>query len=164
MVHESSKHRRTRVIRGHRVGARGAISVSCTAAIFDHAASAILLTRRSDNGQWCLPGGRIEPGETVWEACQREIREETGLETSFVRLIGIYSSPDWLIEYPSGDRIQAVSCFFDVRVTSGIPALSDETTELRYFTRDECAALDLLENHVERIHDAFIARQLPFVK
>ncbi len=36
------------------------------------------LTRRADNGQWCLPGGHVDPGETVAESCRREVEEETG--------------------------------------------------------------------------------------
>jgi 8-oxo-dGTP pyrophosphatase MutT (NUDIX family) len=39
----------------------------------------LLLTKRSDNGQWCLPGGGIDPGERPAEAAEREVLEETGL-------------------------------------------------------------------------------------
>jgi RimJ/RimL family protein N-acetyltransferase/8-oxo-dGTP pyrophosphatase MutT (NUDIX family) len=149
---------RTRVIHGERVGGHGVIRAGCTAAIFNADRSAILLTRRSDNGQWCLPGGGLEPGESAPEACQREVLEETGLQVNISRLIGIYSSPDWLIEYPDGHRVQMLACLFEAQVVSGTLSLSDETTELGYFSLAECDALDILENQRQRIHDAFEQR------
>ena len=48
----------------------------------------LLLQRRSDNGQWGLPGGSVEIGESVTEAIQREVEEETGLRVEVVRLVG----------------------------------------------------------------------------
>lgn len=55
----------------------------------------ILLTLRSDIPMWCLPGGIVEPGETVAQAAVREVREETGLDVILTHLVGIYSRPNW---------------------------------------------------------------------
>jgi 8-oxo-dGTP pyrophosphatase MutT (NUDIX family) len=54
----------------------------------------VLLTRRAESlrkhsGQIALPGGRVDPGETSWEAALREAEEETGLGREFVRLAGL---------------------------------------------------------------------------
>jgi 8-oxo-dGTP diphosphatase len=56
----------------------------------------VLLVKRSIKpyrGYWCLPGGRVEFGETVEEAVHREAKEETGLDVEIERMTGIYSDP-----------------------------------------------------------------------
>lgn len=55
----------------------------------------VLLTKRSDLPIWCLPGGHVEAGESIVEAAIREVKEETGMEVSLVRMLGVYSRPDW---------------------------------------------------------------------
>ena len=87
-----------KIVYGDRVGKQGKLTVGCTAIIFDPTRKKILLTRRQDNGRWCLPGGHMEAGENVSEACAREIWEETGLQARITRLIGIYSDPHMLLE------------------------------------------------------------------
>ena len=70
------------------------------------------------------------------------------------RLVGIYTSPDLIIEYEDGTRQQAVSMAFEVKVIGGELRLSAETTEYGYFPIDSLDALDLMEHHLERIQDA----------
>lgn len=54
----------------------------------------IVLVKRRDTGQWSLPGGLIDWGETVAMTAARELREETGLQLIKIdRLLGVYSSP-----------------------------------------------------------------------
>jgi len=56
----------------------------------------VLLVKRSIKpyrGYWCVPGGRVEFGETVEEAVHREVKEETGLDVEIERMTGIYSDP-----------------------------------------------------------------------
>ena len=53
-----------------------------------------LLVRRTDTGQWALPGGTLEWGETFRELIPRELREEAGVEVrSIGRLVGVFSHP-----------------------------------------------------------------------
>ena len=52
----------------------------------------ILLMKRSDNALWGLPGGYVEPGESVEVATEREVREETGYEIDVGRLVGVHTA------------------------------------------------------------------------
>ena len=76
----------------------------------------VLLIRRGSEpfeGQWALPGGFVEVGETLEEAAAREAEEETGLEVEILRLVGVYSDPD---RDPRGHN---VSCAFLARPAPG---------------------------------------------
>lgn len=54
-----------------------------------------VLVRRADNGEWALPGGTLEWGETLRESIVRELREEAGVASCEVgALVGVYSRPD----------------------------------------------------------------------
>ena len=69
------------------------LSVDCV--VID-ARGRVLLVRRGHppfKGMQALPGGFVEIGETVEQACRRELREETGVRARRLRLIGVYSEP-----------------------------------------------------------------------
>ena len=143
---------------GDRIGKGGTLRPGASALIFDKPTGNILLTRREDNAKWFLPGGGMDPGESAAEACIREVFEETGLEVEVKKLVGIYTSPDILVEYPDGNKIQPVAFSFEVEVTGGTLGLSDETTEVGYFTIEEMEKMDMMEHHVQRIYDALEGR------
>jgi len=98
----------------------------------------ILLMKRSDNAHWGLPGGYVEPGESVVAATQREVREETGFEIALGRLVGVYSDPHTqVIEYDGSARVHAVNlCFDAVAGASGEPTTPDEVLEVGFFGTD----------------------------
>jgi 8-oxo-dGTP diphosphatase len=70
------------------------LTVDCV--ISDAAGNIVFVKRKYDpfKGSFALPGGFVEIGETVEDACRREIREETNLELEALRLVGVYSQPD----------------------------------------------------------------------
>jgi ADP-ribose pyrophosphatase YjhB (NUDIX family) len=124
----------------------------------------VLLGRRADNGQWGLPGGNVEIGESVTAAIVREAREETGLEVAVVRLVGVYSDPAWMVvRYPDGRVVHYVNTCFECRVTRGELATCSETTALAYF---DPAALpeDTVPQHRLRIADAVSPSGGPFIR
>jgi len=80
----------------------------------------LLLQQRSDGGQWGLPGGSVEIGESVSEALSREVSEETGLRVQAGRLIGVYSDPAFQVfRYPDGRVWQYVNLCFECAIVGG---------------------------------------------
>lgn len=143
-----------KLIYGDGIGKDAKFRVSATSIIFDDAREKVLLTRRKDNNRWCLPGGGMDPGESAEETCIRETFEETGLEVSVTRLVGIYTSPNVIIEYEDGNRWQSVGINFEAAVLGGEMRKTEEAIDLGYFRVDSLGDLDLMENQMERIQDA----------
>src|SRR5688500_10713755 len=134
----------TKVVFGERIGREGTVRPGCSAVILDETRQKVLLTRRADNGQWCLPSGGMDPGESAAEACVREVWEETGLRVRLIRLTGVYSDPHQLMIYPDGNKVQHVTLNFEAEVIGGVLGLSEETTEFGYFSLDEAANMDII--------------------
>ena len=132
------------------------LQVGCSATIFRCNYRGVLLTQRKDNGQWCLPGGRFDVGESVSEGCEREVEEETGLIVRVVRLTGVYSNKNNLIIYPDGNIVQAISMNFDCQVIGGEIKISDETLDVRWFTVSNAITMGLFHEHSRRIREAII--------
>lgn len=123
----------------------------------------ILLVQRSDNAHWGLPGGYVEPGESVVEATRREVREETGFEIEVGRLVGVYSDPaTQVIEYPDRSRVQAVNlCFEAVAGREGLPTTPEEVLD-RGFHPVRALPRPFVPIHEMRLADAEAAgREVP---
>lgn len=101
----------------------------------------VLLVRHSLLKKWQLPGGVQEIGEAIQQTAEREIREELGLDLRASRLIGIYSGPQWIVEYPDGSRTQQLTFFFlmESKLTP-IRFQDDEIAAYRFFAPDEIPA------------------------
>ena len=153
----------TQIIYGERIARQGKIRLGCSAAIFDEQRR-VLLTKRLDNGQWCLPSGGLEPGESAAEACEREVFEETGLRVRVKRLVGVYSHPDQLSIYPDGNKVQIVALHFEAETVGGELGLSDETSDFGYFTMEEVDGLEMLGRHRERIVDTLANQREAFIR
>jgi ADP-ribose pyrophosphatase YjhB (NUDIX family) len=153
-----------KIIYGERISKLGKITLGCSAAIFDSTRQKVLLTRRTDNGRWCLPGGRMDAGEDAAEACVREVLEETGLHVRIERLIGVYSNPHFIIEYADGERCHSVALHFEATSIAGTLSISEETTEYGYYSLNEIASMDVMEHHLKRIQDSFISQTSAFIR
>ena len=153
----------TQILYGDRIAKQGKIRLGCSAAIFDKDGR-VLLTKRQDNGQWCLPSGGVEPGESVAEGCEREVFEETGLKVRVKRFVGVYSHPDQLVIYPDGNKVQIVALHFEAEVTGGELGLSDETSDYGYFSLEEIEKLDIIFRHKERILDTRANQPEAFIR
>jgi 8-oxo-dGTP pyrophosphatase MutT (NUDIX family) len=153
----------TQILYGQRIARQGKLRLGCAAILFDQNRQELLLTRRSDNGQWCLPGGIIEPGETISEACEREVREETGLKVKVERITGVYSNPDQMIVYPDDNKAHVIVLSFEVSLVGGKLGLCNETTDIRYFLVREAINMDLFHSHAEFIRDALTENGQAFI-
>ena len=153
-----------KLVQGERVGRQASLVVKCVVAVFDQSGQRLLLTRRAENGRWCLPGGKMEPGESAAEACARELWEETGLRATVERLVGIYSTPHCVLEYADGTRYQPVALLFQGYVVGGNLLLGDEVSEAAYFSAHDIASLDILETHQQRVLDALASSHSAFVR
>ena len=113
-------------------------SVLATAGVAVVDGAGILLVRRADDGTWCLPGGRMEFGESVTECAQREFGEETGRSVELTEVLGFYSDPrEQTHRYPDGTLVQFAGVVF--RGTAGpvVGPLAGDTVEVRWFASSE---------------------------
>ena len=114
----------------------------------------VLIRRGSDpfEGQWALPGGFVEVGETVEEAAVREAAEETGLAVELARLVGVYSEPD---RDPRGHN---VSVAFLARVQGGEPSAATDAAEVSFL---DPSTVELAFDHEKIIADALASEAPP---
>ena len=80
-----------------------------------NSAGRLLLVRRIDDGNWELPGGRIEVGESAGQAVAREVAEESGISIELTGLAGVYSDPTHVLVDPGATIHQQLAlCFHAV--------------------------------------------------
>ncbi|MFE2958095.1 NUDIX domain-containing protein [Nocardia tengchongensis] len=120
-------------------------------------AGRVLMQRRGDSGNWSLPGGIMELGETLEDCVIRETREETGLDIEITGLLGIYTDPEHVIEYADGEVRQEFAIVYYGRAIGGEIEVSHESTDVRFVSLDELSGLPVhptvrlgLQHHQER--------------
>jgi ADP-ribose pyrophosphatase YjhB (NUDIX family) len=124
----------------------------------------ILLIRRTDNGNWAVPGGAIDLGESVAQAAVRETREESGIECEITGIVGIYSDPKHVILYTSnGEARQEFSIVLTARAVSGKPTPSSESSEVRWVPASAISGYVMDRSMRLRINDYLDHRQSPKV-
>jgi 8-oxo-dGTP diphosphatase len=112
----------------------------------------VLLVKRSHppiQGQWSIPGGVLEVGELVRAAVVREVREETGLIVDAGELLGVF---DRILRHADG-RVQYHYLLVDFlcRPVGGELRAASDADEVRWFGREELAAVNLAEDTLEVI-------------
>lgn len=128
-------------------------SVSVAGVIVDDAGRALLIKRR-DNGKWEPPGGVLEREETISDALQREVLEETGIKIALPAILtGVYKNMTGLI----------VSLVFRCEAIDGTPTTGAETRALRWATREEVSEL-ADEAYAIRVLDALDNASPPAIR
>ncbi len=116
----------------------------------------VLLVKRGHPplaGEWSIPGGVLEIGETLREAAIREAREETCLAVETADLLGVY---DRVLRDEQGRTLyHYVLIDFLCRRVGGEARAADDAHEVRWFTPEETSALDLPEDTAEVIRLGF---------
>jgi len=113
----------------------------------------ILLQRRRDNGMWALPGGAMNIGESLPECAVRETREETGFDVEITGIVGTYTNPRHVFAYDDGEVRQEFSICFLARPVAGQLAVSEESTDVRWFQPTEVDALPMVPSIRKRVDD-----------
>ena len=97
-------------------------------------------------GMFALPGGFVDYGEKVEEAVIREVREETSLETTVLKLVGAYSHPD------RDPRGHTISCAFLLKEVGGEAKAGDDAADIVWLHCEDPG--DLAFDHNEILKDA----------
>lgn len=113
----------------------------------------ILLQRRSDSGNWALPGGKMDIGETFAESAVREVKEETGFDVRIDRIVGIYSDPGHVFAYSDGEVRQEFNICLAATIVGGSLAVSHESTDVRFVPLAEVEGLTMHPSIRKRIDD-----------
>jgi len=117
--------------------------VGVGAIVFDDAGRVLLVERGRPPGQglWSIPGGRLEPRETLAQAVAREVREETGLIVEVGALACVVER--------MGDDYHFVLLDYFARVTGGTLAAASDARAARFVAIDEVAALPTTDGLVD---------------
>jgi ADP-ribose pyrophosphatase YjhB (NUDIX family) len=120
----------------------------CVGAIAVDDGRLLVVRRRNEpgRGSWSVPGGRVEPGETLQEAVVRELLEETGVEGVCMGLIGVAER--------MGDDHHFVILDYSVEVLAPAPPeAGSDADEARWVSLADVAELDLVDGLAEFLHE-----------
>jgi 8-oxo-dGTP pyrophosphatase MutT (NUDIX family) len=120
------------------VGSRPIVMVGAGVILLDEQGR-ILLHHRTDNDTWSIPGGSLEPGETLEETARRETYEEIGLTVGEMHLFHVFSGPALYYRYPNGDEVYNVSVVFVSRDWHGDLSAGEsaESSGVQFFPLDD---------------------------
>ncbi|MDI6411134.1 MULTISPECIES: NUDIX hydrolase [Streptomyces] len=127
-----------------------------------NAEGAILLQRRRDTGQWALPGGVQEIGESPAQCAVRECEEETGIVAEVTGFLGVYSNPHHIVEYTDGEIRQQYEAAYIGRPAGGQPTVNEEADDVRWVKPDELDKLDIHPSMHEQIGH-YLAGTYPYL-
>ncbi len=119
----------------------------------------LLLEKRRDCDMWGLVGGGVKRQETPLEAIAREIYEELGLKVSKEKFkkLGVYGEPGRIAAYRDGSiwRMVVVVFALDLEQEPDI-IISDESQDMRFFSKDELKNIEIVVTHSDIVEDWFI--------
>lgn len=126
-------------------------------------AGRVLLQRRTDNGMWALPGGKMELGESLAGCGIRETLEETGIDVEIVGIVGTYTDPGHVFAYDDGEVRQEFSICLLGRPIGGELRVSDESHEVAWFSPADTDGLPMVASIRKRVSD-WRSGQMPVIR
>ena len=111
-------------------------------------------------GEWSIPGGTIELGETIEEAVRRELREETGLEVRVLELIELFDriyleNGATFPQDKKKPRYHYVIADYLCDLVGGEPRAGSDVTDLAFAREDELSRFHLTEKATSLLKKAF---------
>jgi 8-oxo-dGTP pyrophosphatase MutT (NUDIX family) len=124
----------------------------------------ILVMKRAHSDYWCVPSGWMEVGESAEQCCVREVQEETGLDVRVMRLVGLYSDPRSIIEYPSGDVLQGYLALFECTFDPSASKVSPESDGFAWIDQEALGTYNFMPDHKVFCRDAWADRPEAFIR
>ncbi|MGD6856969.1 NUDIX hydrolase [Bacillus infantis] len=119
------------------VGTRPLIAAGSSVLLLD-GMDRLLLLLRKDNGCWGLPGGSLEPGESLESTALRELKEETGFHADDLSFFKVYSGEELYYKYPHGDEVYNVIAAYICTEYHGTAAPdAEEAEKVEFFPLDQ---------------------------
>lgn len=123
----------------------------------------MLLICRSDNGNWSMPGGAHDPGESLSRTAVRETEEEAGVSVHLTGIVGIFTDPTHVIHYTSNDEVrQEFTVIYRAEAVSGTPTPSSESTRVEWVPINQIPSLTMDPSQRKRVEWA-LAQDEPYI-
>jgi 8-oxo-dGTP diphosphatase len=125
------------------------VLLAASAVVTDAEGRVLLVERSRDpqRGRWSVPGGRVEPGESLEEAAVRETLEETGLRVVVAREL-------WTVRVPAGGGREYEVHGFAASVVGGLLAAGDDAAAVRWVAADELRELPLTTDLLDLVRSS----------
>ncbi len=122
----------------------------------------VLLEKRRDSDTWGMIGGGVKKTEEPIQAIVREVWEETGMKIPKEKFekLGVYDEPKRIAAYQDGSvwKMVVVAYIVNLGQEPNI-TISNESKELRFFTREELKKIDIVITHSDIVEDGFVNRK-----
>lgn len=113
----------------------------------------ILMLKRIDSGNWTMPGGTMEFGESLIDCAIREVKEETGLKVDVYDIVATYTDPNVRVEYSDGEVRQEFTIVYLGSAKNSEVIIDNESSKYAWIPIYEITSYQLAKSQLRRIKD-----------